>query len=82
MITDSIKSYSCIILALIKNEELPGTFNSSPDVLFAANNVPKIKIGEFQPPSLECLRNKDLPLSICKDAFYSIVGVHTGTSTG
>ena len=76
-----MKSYSCIIFAIIKNEELPGTFNSSLDVLFTANNLPKIKINEFQPPSFGCLRREDLPLNTCKDAFPSIVGVDVDSST-
>ena len=49
LLADTLKSYSCIILAILKNEELPGSFGSSLDMLFAANDLPKLRMGEFQP---------------------------------
>ena len=57
LIADTMRSYSCILLAIIKNEEVPGSFSSSLDTLFAANNLPKVQLGDFQPPTIDALRN-------------------------
>ena len=51
-------------------------------MLFTASYLPKIKIGEFQPRSLGCLRREDLPRNTCKDAFSPIVRVDISSSTG
>lgn len=55
------RSYSCIMLALLKNEAQPGSFQGNLDKLFSANGLPTISIGEFCPPSLSSLISSSVP---------------------
>lgn len=45
------KSYACIVLALIKNDERPGSFDKSLNDLFQANKLPTLHLNSYEPPS-------------------------------
>ena len=67
LMAGTLKSYYCIILALLKNEENPGSFGSSLETLLTANNLPKVKLGAFVPPAL-CALNGEVSASLLGDA--------------
>jgi hypothetical protein len=45
------KSVSCIFLAILKNDERPGTFNDTLNELLLLNGLPSLKFGDYTPPS-------------------------------
>ena len=56
---DFKKSHMCIILATMKNCEIPGSFEDTLTTLLRANDLPAIKLGGITPPILTSL----LPIS-------------------
>ena len=81
LLTDTVKSYSCIMLAILKNEELPGSFETSLNTLFAANKLPRISLGDFQPPNMRGLLHSGAPHIVDNDVTVS-ADVGEGDSTG
>ena len=75
-----MRSYSCILLAIVKNEEVPGSFSSSLDTLFAANNLPKLHLGDFQPPTIGALRNMETLLAKDKSPMLSTTPLQVASS--
>lgn len=51
------KSYSCIVLALFKNDDVPGSFSDTVNSLFALNGLPSLNLGDYSPPSIRLMGN-------------------------
>lgn len=49
------KTFSCIFLSLLKNDECPGSFENTINELFSINDLPQLKLGSFRPPPVSVL---------------------------
>jgi hypothetical protein len=49
------KSYACVVLALLKNDEVPGSFDKTLNGLFQANKLPTLCLDGYEPPSSKVL---------------------------
>ena len=56
---DIVKSYSCIMLAILKSADNPSSFNAVVNNLFTQNNLPSLSLNDFSPPKLSSLIGTD-----------------------